>query len=288
MKANETPQRTTLRPGLLGLSMLMLIAAGGASADEAGSAAALDEERMVQRLKEEIMKEFRDGDFLKEQIQIGIGEYIREQQELRARAQEQEQGRLAKNIRPVSADRDHIQGNPEAEITLVEYSDFECPFCKRFHPTAQKLVETFDGKVNWVYRHFPLNFHNPGAQTQAEASECANELDGNDGFWAFTDALYERTRSGGNGFALDQLKPLAVELGLDGDKFQECLDSGRYTERVKEDLEEGTSIGIRGTPGNVLLNNRTGQVLVRAGALPYARLKQDIDQMLADEESAQN
>jgi len=67
-----------------------------------------------------------------------------------------------KNVRPVSKN-DHIYGNPGAAITLVEYSDYECPFCKRFHPTAKKLVDQSDGKVNWVYRHFPLAFHHPGA-----------------------------------------------------------------------------------------------------------------------------
>ena len=73
-------------------------------------------------------------------------------------------------------DDDPVKGNPDATVTIVEFSDFQCPFCKRFHPTARKIVETYQGKVNWVYRHFPLNFHNPGAQKEAEASECANAL----------------------------------------------------------------------------------------------------------------
>jgi protein-disulfide isomerase len=85
-------------------------------------------------------------------------------------------------------------------------------------------------------------------------------LGGADAFWRYTDAIYARTSSGGKGFATDQLTPLATELGLDGQAFQQCLDSGRHADRVAEDLQEGSSIGITGTPGNILLNNVTGEV----------------------------
>jgi protein-disulfide isomerase len=112
------------------------------------------------------------------------------------------------------------------------------PFCKRFHATPKELVQAYAGKVNWVYRHFPLAFHNPGAQKQAEASECANELGGNDAFWKYSDAIYARTQSNGKGFPLTQLAPLATEIGLDGETFRQCLDSGKYTARVQEDLEK--------------------------------------------------
>ena len=125
------------------------------------------------------------------------GKFARIEQYLNASSGRQA-AQQAKNVRPVSAERDHIYGNPDAPISLIEYSDFECPYCKRFHVTAKSVVEAFDGKVNWVYRHFPLAFHNPGAQKQAEASECASELGGNDAFWKYTDALYARTKSGGS------------------------------------------------------------------------------------------
>jgi protein-disulfide isomerase len=182
--------------------------------------------------------------------------------------------------RRVSADRDHIYGNPDASVSLIEYSDFECPFCKRFHLTPKKLVEAYDGKVNWVYRHFPLAFHNPGAQKQAEASECAASLGGNDAFWAYTDLIYERTRSNGKGFPIAGLVPLAKEIGLDAAGFGECLKEGRFAKRVKEDYEEGTRVGITGTPGNILLHNETGKVIPRPGAVPYDTLKDLIDELL--------
>lgn len=288
MKISALIKRNTGRLLIIGLSTGLASGFGLVLAAEPESQAALlDEERIVQRLKEEIMQELRSGEFLQQQIQIGIRDYVTKQQQAQAKAREQQRSqadKLSENIRPVAVDRDHISGNPDAEISIVEYSDFECPYCKRFHATPKKLVEAFDGKVNWVYRHFPLSFHNPGAQKQAEASECAAELGGNDMFWQYTDQIYERTRAGGQGFPISSLAPLAAELGMDEQKFSECLDSGRYTDRVQEDLDEGTSIGIRGTPGNILLNNRTGKTLVRSGAQPFNVLKADIDRMLSDKE----
>lgn len=245
--------------------------------------APLNEQQIIQKAKEEVMKELRESDFLKQQIQLGIQEYVQKQKEAQAAAQV-EQARLAsekaKNVRRVSATRDHIYGNPNAPISLIEYSDYECPFCKRFHPTAKEIVKTYDDKVNWVYRHFPLTFHNPSAEKEAEASECINELGGNEGFWKYTDAIYERTKSNGNGFPLDQLGPLAKELGLDEKQFADCYQSGKYAARVKDDLEEGEKIGVTGTPANIILNNKTGEVVLKTGAQPFTAFKGDIEQML--------
>lgn len=262
--------------------ILLLIASGRSwSAESEQTMLSPEEERIVQRLKEELLKELRDGEFLQQQIEIGIRNFVRRQQEHQARAQQQQRdaaAKLVENIRPVSPQRDHIRGDPDALISLVEYSDFKCPYCKRFHLTAQRLVEAFGGKLNWVYRHFPLEFHNPDAQTQAEAAECANELGGAEAFWAFTDQIY--ARAGPGGFPSSGLSELAGELGMEVERFNECLQSGRYTARVQEDFKEGSSIGISGTPGNVLVNNRTGKTMLRSGARPFDTLKADIDSFL--------
>ena len=183
-------------------------------------------------------------------------------------------------MRRVSAKRDHVFGNPDAAVSLIEYSDFECPFCKRFHATPKAIVDAYGGKVNWVYRHFPLAFHNPGAQKQAEASECAAALGGNDAFWMYADRIYERTRSNGNGFPLAGLVPLAEEIGLDGDAFRECLESERYAARVQEDYDEGVAIGISGTPGTVVLHNGSGEAIPRPGAVPVEALRELVDRLL--------
>jgi protein-disulfide isomerase len=244
---------------------------------------AIDEEKLVRRITEAVMEGLRDSDFLNEQIERGIRRYVDKQREAQAvtRARQQrEQASAAKNVRRVSVEQDHIYGNPDAEISLIEYSDFECPFCKKFHATAKRLVEKYDGKVNWVYRHFPLSFHNPGAAKQAVASECAGELGGNDLFWKYADAIYARTRSGGTGFPESRLVPLAEELGLDGAQFKDCLVSGRHMARIQADLTEGRQIGITGTPGNILLNNRTGEVRVQPGAVPISAMMAAVRQLL--------
>jgi protein-disulfide isomerase len=248
--------------------------------------ATTDEQRLIQKVKEEIMKELRDGDFLGQQIEIGIQKYIKKQQEAQAAARVHEErmaAEKAKNVRRVSASRDHIYGDPSASVSLIEYSDFECPFCKRFHATAKEVIDSYGGKVNWVYRHFPLPIHNPGAQKQAEASECAHQLGGNEAFWKFTDAIYARTKSNGNGFPLTQLVPLAREIGLDEKQFQECLDTGRQASRVQEDANEATQIGITGTPANILLNTKTGEVALKVGAHPAEAIKADVDRLLGNE-----
>jgi len=235
------------------------------------------EEALIQRIKAEVIQELRGSEFIQQEVDAGIERYVKQQREAQVRAPDQQ---AEKNIRSVTVERDHILGNPDAEISLVEYSDFECPFCKRFHATPKRIVEAFGGRVNWVYRHFPLDFHNPLAQKEAEASECAAELGGNDAFWKYSDLIYARTRSNGKGFPMDGLVPLAVEIGLEQKPFRECLDSGRYAARVKEDYENGARSGVSGTPGNILLHNKSGRAKVKSGAVPFESLKAEIDRLL--------
>jgi len=174
---------------------------------------------------------------------------------------------------------DHIRGNKNAPVMLVEYSDYECPFCKNFHGTATQIMDQYKDKVAWVYRHYPLSFH-VNAQKEAEAAECAFDAGGEDAFWKYTDAIYERTTSNGTGFALDKLVPLAKEFGLDEAKFKQCLDSGKYEKKVKDQQEKGTAAGITGTPGNVLINVKTGKTRLIPGAVPFDQIKPEIDALL--------
>ena len=103
---------------------------------------------------------------------------------------------LAGEIRGVG-EGEHVLGNPEADIVVVEYSDAECPFCKGFHETMKRMMTEYGegGKVAWAYRHLPLEQLHPKAPKQAEAMECAAALGGNDAFWKFTNLVYERTAS---------------------------------------------------------------------------------------------
>jgi protein-disulfide isomerase len=177
---------------------------------------------------------------------------------------------------PPVTKQDHVRGT--GSITLVEYSDFECPFCQRFHPTMLRVMNEYKGKVRWVYRHFPLSFH-ANAQKQAEATECANELGGTDAFWAYADKLFERTQAGGTGFALDALVPLAKELGLNESKFKTCLDSGKYAKHVEDEMNAGSAAGVTGTPGTFLID-KDGKAELISGALPYESIKAALDAKL--------
>lgn len=240
-------------------------------------AARPDEARVVQLIEERLGQRGQPAaeEAFNARVERGILAFIEKQQ----RAEEERPNQLARNV-PVPSEADYVYGSPDAEVTLIEYSDFECPFCKRFHGTARQVVDASNGRVNWIYRHFPLASHNPGAQKQAEAAECAGELGGNDAFWAYTDALYERTRSGGRGFPLDRLVPLAVEQGLDGGEFGECLRSERHAGKVQRQMAEGVKAGINGTPGNILYHHGTGEVVAVHGARGFDDLVEGVGRLL--------
>jgi protein-disulfide isomerase len=174
---------------------------------------------------------------------------------------------------------DWVKGDRNAEIALIEYSDLECPFCKQFHPTAEKLVEEYGGKLMWVFRHYPLSFH-ANAQKEAEAAECAGSIGGNDAFWKYVDTIYERTTATGTGFALDDLGPLAKELGLDQTKFDQCLESEQFADKVTKQMDGGTAVGVSGTPGNILLNVKTGKTRLIPGAYTLEQMKTEVDALL--------
>lgn len=269
-------------------ALFLTAALAGIPAIAAEPLAAAPDEALIQRVTEAVIKALDQNEQLLDQaVDRGIQRYLDRQRAERDKAKT-EQARLAqekaKQVRRPFPDRDHIRGNPQATISLIEYSDFECPYCKRFHETPKKLLEAHKDQLNWVYRHYPLPFHNPGAQKEAEAAECAAELGGNDAFWRYTDAIYQRTTSGGKGFPIEQLAPLAEELGLQRAGFEQCLESGRYAERVKAETEEGSAVGITGTPGSILLNNKTGEVRVLSGALPEATFSASIGELLAPPE----
>ena len=181
------------------------------------------------------------------------------------------------NIELTVTDDDWYRGGKNAEVTIVEFSDLECPFCKTFHPTMQQVVDEYGDKVKWVYRHFPLTSIHSKAQKEAEAAECAGELGGNTGFWSYIDRVYEVTPSN-NGLDLAKLPEIAQEIGLNKQKFETCLNSGKYAKKVQADAQSGVAAGARGTPYSVIIAG--DQKIPLSGAMPFAQIKSAIDSLL--------
>ncbi len=186
------------------------------------------------------------------------------------------------DIAPVT-DADHIKGNKNAKVVIIDYSDLECPFCKGFHASLERIFNEYgkDNKVAWVYRHFPLDIH-PKARKEAEASECAAELGGNDVFWNYISKIYQITPSN-NKLEVAELYNTAKAVGLDEAKFKACLDSGKYATKVEEQYQSALKAGGRGTPYTVIMTNGQVYPLVDAqgqglGALPYEALKSLVEQ----------
>ncbi|MEO5376729.1 MAG: DsbA family protein [Magnetococcus sp. DMHC-6] len=224
-----------------------------------------------------------DEALLATKIREGINNYIKDQNKAQQKAQAEQEKAMnekAKGVRKVDFNRDHVFGNPGAEVTLIEYSDFECPFCKKFHPIPEEIVSQYKGRVNWVFRHFPLSFHGQSAQKEAEASECAAEQKGNDGFWEYAKLIYDNTATNGKEFSQEKLFTWAKEAGLDEKQFQTCLQSGKMAIRVQEDIDEAKQIGITGTPASILLVQKTGQVRFISGALPLKAFEAIIELLL--------
>lgn len=144
-------------------------------------------------------------------------------------------------LTPPVSPRDHALGPADARVTLVEYGDFECPFCGRAYPELQRVLQSVAGKVRFVFRHFPLTGEHPHAQHAAEVAEAA-AAQGK--FWAMHDLLYERQAA----LADDDLVAYARELGLDGERVRRELAAHVYAARVREDVASGLESGVRGTP----------------------------------------
>lgn len=166
----------------------------------------------------------------------------------------------------VSVDDDPMLGKKDAPVTIIEFTDYQCPFCGRARPTVKQIVETYGDKVHYVLRDFPLNFH-PQAQKAAEAAQCAGEQDK---YWDYSNILWQNQRA----LDIPNLKKYAKQVGLDQKKFDECLDSGKMSPEVQKDLADGSKAGVTGTPSFFI----NGQMLT--GARPFEQFKEIIDMEL--------
>lgn len=185
----------------------------------------------------------------------------------------------------VSIDDDPVLGDKNAPLTLIEFSDYECPFCKRtFDQLLPDLKKNYidTGKVKLVYRDFPLSFH-ANAEKEAEAAECARAKGSDATYFKFHDQIFTQTTANGTGLALTQLPVIAKDLGLNVNQFQQCLDSGKFKDEVAKDLADGMAAGVSGTPSWIIGESSkdgmiTGNLIV--GAQPFAAFKAVIDEKL--------
>ncbi len=157
----------------------------------------------------------------------------------------------------------YAKGPANAPVTIVEYSDFQCPFCGRATPTIEAVTKKYGDKVRLIYKHFPLSFH-PNAQPAAEASECAGEQGK---FWQFHDKLFANQET----LSADNYKLWAKELGLDLTKFNSCVDTRKYQQKVQTQFSQGSADGVSGTPTFYI----NGKQIV--GAQPQQAFEQIID-----------
>lgn len=185
-----------------------------------------------------------------------------------------------------SVDDDPVLGDKNAPVTIVEFSDYECPFCKRhFDETIPQLVKEYvdKGRVKIVYRDFPLSFHDPMATKEAVAANCAKEQGGDKKYFEFHDEIFKRTTSNGNGLNDDKIQTIAKDLGLNTSKFTSCLSNKAMEDEVKKDIADGTAAGASGTPSFIVGKSSNdgkidGDLVV--GAQPFAAFKAVIDPLL--------
>ncbi|HLC74244.1 MAG TPA: thioredoxin domain-containing protein [Candidatus Nanoarchaeia archaeon] len=172
----------------------------------------------------------------------------------------------------VSSDDDAVKGDKNAPVTIIEFSDFQCPFCSRFYTdTLPELDEKYikTGKAKLIYRDFPLENIHPEARPSAEAAECAHEQGK---YYEFHDKLFENQQQ----LSVANYKKWARELGLDGDKFDDCVDTNKYADEVSKDLADGSAAGVTGTPAFFV----NGKLL--SGAQPFTAFEALIEAELAD------
>lgn len=156
---------------------------------------------------------------------------------------------------PAVSGTDHILGDPNAPIKIVEYSDLECPFCKQFQTTLHQIMTNYGSNVAWIFRNYPIPQLHPKAPHEAQAAECAAKLGGNDVYWKYIDTVFSVTPSN-NGLDPSLLPQIATQVGLDANQFNACLNSTYGQDIVSTESQEATTAGALGTPFSVVMLNQ--------------------------------
>jgi protein-disulfide isomerase len=177
--------------------------------------------------------------------------------------------------------KDHILGNPNAEVKVVEYMDLECPHCKEFHTTMNQIMDYYgeSGRVAWIVRNFPLAQIHSKAPQEHQAAECAADQGGDQAYFQFIDRVFAVSPTN-NGLDLSQLPVIAKDMGLSVEEFNSCVESGKNAQKVQETYLEAMSLGAQGTP-YVLIMRGTDSIVL-PGAQPYDSMRAAIDAVLGE------
>lgn len=171
---------------------------------------------------------------------------------------------------------DHVRGAVDPQVVIIEFSDFQCPFCSRLHPTLTRITQEFPDDVAWVYRHLPLTTIHSEAARAAIASECVADLAGNEAFWTFADSLFLNMHRLGTDLYVEH----AALLGIDPDTLGECYQNEKIAQRVEADMNEAVAAGAQGTPFMVIIDKEGNKRSLR-GALPYEQIQSLVREALA-------
>lgn len=181
------------------------------------------------------------------------------------------------NLPPVSPS-EHIRWKKDAPFTLIEYSDFECPFCKRFHNTTKELLAKYPNQINLVFRNNPLPFHDPNSTQESLAIECAWKLWGSDKFFALSDLIFDTTKSN-KWLEVSALPGLAEKIWLSKADFNTCLSSQEIAAKVKSDMAWWGAAWVTWTPGSFLINNQNWKKKFIKWAKPLSVIEQAMEEL---------
>lgn len=180
---------------------------------------------------------------------------------------------------PAPSSSDHIIGSPTAPIVMVEYSDFQCPYCQMIYPSLKQIQSTSNGQIAWVMREFPLYQIHPNAMPAANAAECIAAQLGNTGWWKFVDDDFANQANIGTAFFTSE----AQKLGVDMTKYNSCVSNSTYLNKIEGEITDAENSGGNGTPFTVIINTKTGKQYPISGALPLVQIQAVISQAKASQ-----
>lgn len=230
-------------------------------------------------LVDAVIQQMQESGKLESAVKAAIQDIVKERQE---QAQERRNStRDLSSLKQMDYSKEHLMGSPDAVVSMVEYADFECPFCKHFQGTPEKVLKDFGDKVNLVYRSIPLSMHGAAAVLEAKAAECAARLGGNTVFWPYANDLFHYSETNGKGLGDGEtVYTLADKYKLDSSKFKACMNDPAIEAILDRNQKAAAELQLTGTPATFVYNHKTGEMKMVGGAQSAAALKKTVEDVL--------